>query len=75
VRLGLVPTNHFREGLPSPSKWHDLTLGLSPTTKQKPPFLRKGAVGHVSVIRGQGMSFPTADANLRKQRQAATSWI
>jgi hypothetical protein len=41
VRLGVVPTIHFREGLLARSKRLGLALGLSPTTKQKPPFLDK----------------------------------
>ena len=41
VRLGVVPTIHFREGLLARSKRLGLALGLSPTTKQKPPFLEK----------------------------------
>src|ERR1017187_8236479 len=73
-RLHVGPTSHSLNGLLVRSKRLGVALGLGATRSKNLPSERRSG-GHVSVIHGEGMPFPTVATNLRKLHRAATPWI
>ena len=72
---GAVPTIHFRKGLLARSKRLGRAARIGHHHEAKTFLLRKRRAGHVFVIRGEGIPFPTAATNVRELRGAATPWV